>query len=383
MKRFYLLLCFLSLALPMLQAQNNCNRPMSDIEYNQRKNQVMAQSAENQKLNRALQIAQSSCFSSAQVKEISMIFAQDESRIRFAQAAYPNVVDKQNFYDVYDAFTKFSMAIRLYEALQQGNNTPATPNPNTNPVNPTQPNDEDFPELSYPAAELYVGRTGCNNFLSAREFSTQAASLRRMPNEQQRYQAALRFVRNGCLTTEQLMKMATLFSSENNRLELLKQGYRRIYDIGNYQLAVQLLTQPRLQNDFNNFLNQQEDPITPVVVNPNPNPVVTPNPTITPTCNVSDADMAGVVKAIKSESFDDKRVTLLRTIATSNRCFTVNQVRTLMRLFSFEKNRLESAKILYDFTIPEERRNYFSLGSELSFAASRTELNNFINEKQK
>jgi hypothetical protein len=367
----------------MLQAQNNCNRPMSDIEYNQRKNQVMAQSAENQKLNRALQIAQSSCFSSAQVKEISMIFAQDESRIRFAQAAYPNVVDKQNFYDVYDAFTKFSMAIRLYEALQQGNNTPATPNPNTNPVNPTQPNDEDFPELSYPAAELYVGRTGCNNFLSAREFSTQAASLRRMPNEQQRYQAALRFVRNGCLTTEQLMKMATLFSSENNRLELLKQGYRRIYDIGNYQLAVQLLTQPRLQNDFNNFLNQQEDPITPVVVNPNPNPVVTPNPTITPTCNVSDADMAGVVKAIKSESFDDKRVTLLRTIATSNRCFTVNQVRTLMRLFSFEKNRLESAKILYDFTIPEERRNYFSLGSELSFAASRTELNNFINEKQK
>ncbi len=204
-----------------------------------------------------------------------------------------------------------------------------------------------------------------------------------MPNEQQRYQAALRFVRNGCLTTEQLMKMASLFSSENNRLELLKQGYRRIYDIGNYQLAVQLLTQPRLQNDFNNFLNQQEDPITPVVVNPNPNPVVTPNPTISPACNVSDTDMAGVVKAIKSESFDDKRVTLLRTIATSNRCFTVNQVRTLMRLFSFEKNRLESAKILYDFTIPEERRNYFSLGSELSFSTSRTELNNFIAEKQK
>ena len=369
MKRFYLFLCLLALALPVLQAQNNCTRPMSDIEYNQRKNQVMAQSAENQKLNRALQIAQGSCFSSAQVKEISMIFAQDESRIRFAQAAYPNVVDKQNFYDVYDAFTKFSMAIRLYEALQQESNTPATPNPNTNPVNPTQPNDEDFPELSYPAAELYVGRTGCRNFLSAREFNTQAASLRRMPNEQQRYQAALRFVRNGCLTTEQLMKTASLLDSENNRLELLKQGYRRIYDIGNYQLAVQLLTQPRLQNDFNNFLNQQEDPITPVVVNPNPNPVVTPNPTVTPACNVSDAD--------------DKRVTLLRTIATSNRCFTVNQVRTLMRLFSFEKNRLESAKILYDFTLPEERRNYFSLGSELSFSASRTELNNFIAEKQK
>ena len=56
--------------------------------------------------------------------------------------------------------------------------------------------------------------------------------------------------------------------------------------------------------------------------------------------------------------------------------FSTTQVSELMSLFSFESNKVEVAKLLYDKTV--DKQNYGQLSANLNFDTSKEEFKKFM-----
>ena len=82
--------------------------------------------------------------------------------------------------------------------------------------------------------------------------------------------------------------------------------------------------------------------------------------------------------SISSKSFEDTKMTLVKQIG-GNRCFTVDQVKGLMGLFSFEDNKLDLAKFAYDHTY--DIGNYYKVNDVFSFESSVEDLNEYIKSR--
>ena len=91
--------------------------------------------------------------------------------------------------------------------------------------------------------------------------------------------------------------------------------------------------------------------------------------------------MAGspVKDAISKQSFNSTKVTVAKQVIAAKQCFSADQVREIVKLFSFEDSRLEIAKYAYDYCI--EKRNYFKVNDAFSFSSSTEELAKYINSK--
>jgi len=96
-----------------------CNNPMNKADFATAKESIASKSFEDSKLKIAKQITRGNCLSAAQVKQIMQLFSFEESRLDFAKFAYDFTFDKQNYYQVNDAF-QFEMTIEeLDEYLEK------------------------------------------------------------------------------------------------------------------------------------------------------------------------------------------------------------------------------------------------------------------------
>ena len=82
---------------------NSYHQPMSDYDFNQ-----VLQRIRNQwfgKLNTAKDVVNAGYFNAYQVKQVLQIFSYENDRLELAKLSYKNVVDKQNFRQLYDLFS--------------------------------------------------------------------------------------------------------------------------------------------------------------------------------------------------------------------------------------------------------------------------------------
>lgn len=89
-----------------------------------------------------------------------------------------------------------------------------------------------------------------------------------------------------------------------------------------------------------------------------------------------DSDFQEALKSISSKSFEDSKLTLAKQITSSN-CLKCAQIKSIMKLFSFESSRLEYAKFAYKYAF--DKSNYFMLNDVFQFESSIEELNEYIN----
>lgn len=78
---------------------------------------------------------------------------------------------------------------------------------------------------------------------------------------------------------------------------------------------------------------------------------------------------------IESESFSDERLDRARFLA-KDRCFQVSHVLIVLDAFTFQDNRLEMAKYLYNRT--ENKSDYDLVVSSFTFKSDRDELRDYI-----
>ncbi|MCU0447457.1 MAG: DUF4476 domain-containing protein [Microscillaceae bacterium] len=364
MKRSFFLIFGLLMAWDIL-AQNspvlvNCSQPVVNFTFQQRKREIQTQMSDTQRSSVARQFVEGNCLSSVQVKEIADLFQDDYARLEFAKIAYLRTSDRHNFYEVYNAFQYFSTVFILHDYIWEikmrnglGNN-----NPNNN-SNTTL----NFPNLIYPNHLDYTGARRCENPLNDNDFYRAAWEISNLNTENNKIDRMGNLANNNCLTTAQLMRLATLLGNENNRLEFLKRVYNRVYDVGNYAQAVQV---------FSNQSNQQ-NLLAVLGNNPNNNNTWTP-------CALTAQEFADVRQRVSKEPFNNSKLSLAKSLIRIKKCFASQQIKELVKLFTFGKDQMDLAKFAYEFTT--DQQNYYIISDVFTFASDREEFMKFVESKR-
>lgn len=92
---------------------------------------------------------------------------------------------------------------------------------------------------------------------------------------------------------------------------------------------------------------------------------------------VSGSEFTEIKESINSNSFEDTKLSVAKENA-ENKCFSSQQVHDIMKLFSFEKNRLSFAKYAYNYVYDKD--NYYKTYKAFDFESSINELKESINQ---
>lgn len=346
--------------------QTLCTTPVSNTFFQREYGTINSTINANAKLTYAINMASNNCLSSSQIKQITLLFYADQDKLEFAKAAYRNAVDKENFYDVYDAFAYFSSVFRLhdYVTLQRGQNTNFT-------TTTTTITTYDYPNYIYPEFTNYFGVTGCNYPMDEGTFYKTYQSMKFSKITESAKSINIKdFINMNCLSTAQIMKLTSVLSMESFRLEVLKAAYLKAYDRANFGYADQLLTTNTYKVDFNNYINGYSSN----TINSNNNTVVSSN------CTVTMNDMNDIKSSINNASFDNTKITLAKQVLSAKKCFMVSQIKEILQLFSFESSKLEVAKYAYDFC--SDKSNYYQVNDVFSFSSSKDDLTKYVQGRQ-
>jgi hypothetical protein len=94
--------------------------------------------------------------------------------------------------------------------------------------------------------------------------------------------------------------------------------------------------------------------------------------------HIGDDDFARIANAIAGTQYETKKLDTLKVLMANDQ-FATDQVSQLMSLFSFESNKLEVAKLLYDKTV--DKPNYSQLEVNFNFDASKADFRKFMEGK--
>lgn len=157
------------------------------------------------KLRHSLGLAPRRWFSSLQVKSICARLPGDAERLEFATAAFPRVVDPENFYEVYDTFSSFSKVLRLHDRVRP-------------------PHREEPPPPAVPTPVSEADLQAMLKSLRAEAFEdTRLATARQM----------LQVSRKNYLS-RQVLQLVKCFRFEDNRLTVAKLAFDAVLDPENY-----------------------------------------------------------------------------------------------------------------------------------------------------
>lgn len=365
MKKYYLiaLTVFMTLSIGFSQSSSVCRQAMASYPFRQQKIVLKNQISDSQRLNQFKKTASRSCFSSLQVKELAQLFSDEYLRLEFAQIAYRRVVDQDNFYDVYDAFSHFSTAFKLHDyVLTKGQGEVEI----EHPIDPVDIGKElRFPSIEYPSYKNYNGKKNCSYPMAESDFMEIARVVHQTPSENIRLQRLDRVLQQSCLTTAQAMKLATLLSLENNKLSFLKDAYAHVFDAGNYSHTMAVFQYASNRENLLDFLESKgytdeagtEDTM----------------------CKMSDTELATIKKQISKETFSKDKLRMMKTIFRVKKCFvTTQQAKSVIGLVS-SGERLDAAKYMYDYT--SDKDDYYLLKDVMVFIGDKRAFMDFLESK--
>lgn len=346
----------------------NCNAPVSSIAFQQKVSQLSSLKNDQQRLARASEFVETNCLLTYQVKQIAELFGDDITRLSFVENAYRTTFDKENFYDVYDVFAYFSSVMRLHDFISANNQRDNRP-----PVNPSGYNEPvySFPKYNYPSYKIYKETTLCKEPVSDELFLKLISNLLSQPDDEVKVALAVQLAENNCLTVEQIMKVGSLISKEQKRLDYLKRTYNYTYDIGNYEYNDQLFSDATYHDEFKSFVHQQRG---------RGHDQRRDEHSGEPICRVSDQEFADITVSIKNQTFNNTQLNLAKQIVKTKQCFTTLQIKQLIDIFTFEDSKLEMAKYCYPYCT--DRNNYYKINDCFTFSSSVDALTNFISSQQ-
>jgi hypothetical protein len=91
--------------------------------------------------------------------------------------------------------------------------------------------------------------------------------------------------------------------------------------------------------------------------------------------HISDDDFEQLKASLIAVQYETKRMDTIKTLVAGKR-FATSQVSQLMDLFTFESNKLDVAKLLYDRTV--DKYNYGRLASNFNFDARKEDFKKFM-----
>jgi hypothetical protein len=90
------------------------------------------------------------------------------------------------------------------------------------------------------------------------------------------------------------------------------------------------------------------------------------------------ADYLSVIKSLESKDFDDSKMTQAKQILQSN-CMSSEQIRDLLKVFTYEDDKLEMAKYAYSHC--SNPQNYWKVNDAFEYETTIEELDEFLQTK--
>jgi len=310
---------------------------MTERDFQSAKQRMQMNSRNLNTFQSAMDIGRMYCLSSSQARDISNFLANDRDKYDFLKSAFPNIIDKENFTDVMDAFRLMSTAFKLYHttlgtAFSQ-NNTPI-PSSSQNP--------------------------NCQRAMDMSSFQNLSRQISSLQDDRTKASAILNIAPNQCMMTNQIAQLTNFIRDENIKVDVLKRLTPYVFDIENYAQVASSLSSNNRQI-FLSFLQ-----------NPNGTSNNIPNSAVT------EVEFGNFLSALKFQSFEKDKENYIKTYM-KNAYLSTNQIKTVINLLSYDSSKLEIAKLLFDNCV--DKQNYFKVAETLQFSSSKTDLNDYVKSK--
>lgn len=344
MKYLIILIAFSSFS---LNAQD-CNIQASNEQFQIAYSVMAGQSNDQNKLNNGITSFSQHCFTANQIKLMAMLFQDEQIRLDFCKMAYPRTFDRDNFYDVYDAFQTFSHALKLYNYVQNYSETAPLEQIPTNIV-------LTYPNYIYPDYNGYHGLSGCTEPVNNQFFDELAQTLSTYQSDDELLHATDVLLKDVCLSITQAMKLGSFFKSEILRMTFFKNTFPALFDQENYGSVQQCFSGESLKKEWTAYCL--------VILYPKP------------LCTVTEEGLKNMIKRIDDANFADDQLAIVRLL-NKDWCFSTAQVKRIMEEFSFPENKLDAAEILYEKCT--DKQNYSQLAGSFSFPSYEEDFRKLI-----
>ena len=353
-----------------------------------------------------------------QLQDACHYLYSDQKKYELGVAAYPNIIDKDNFFNIYDAFTKFSWAIKLYHNTQEKQQLTAL---ETNyQLNVEQDNSAIY-DLLIQKGDLLLSE---NQFDDAILIYQQALEIK--PSDQgaiakidhveaikQELSAILEAESQLNSQFDALIHNGDVFLSANQvddaitmyeQAMALKPGdesvYLRIKEANNWKTElsgmVEEENQKRSQYDFlmqkgeifvssNKFddaisVYQQASAIFPEEQMPyikieEANRIKQELANANSVCVTGESEFKSILTSIDDQTFADDQMEMAKKYI-QKKCFTIEQMKAITPIFSMDVDKLEMIKYMYDYSYQQNR--FYEFRGLLTFNSTQKELDEFL-----
>jgi Domain of unknown function (DUF4476) len=96
-----------------------CTSAMLSTDFDRARKSIEAKSFTEEQMTICTQVIKANCFSVKQVLSLMEIFTYEESKLSVAKLAYPKTIDKNNYYQINDAFSYSSTVEALNKFMEE------------------------------------------------------------------------------------------------------------------------------------------------------------------------------------------------------------------------------------------------------------------------
>lgn len=372
--------------------------------------------------NYAIQYFMTEHATTIQLRDACHYLYSDQKKYELCLAAFPNIVDKDHFYDIYDAFSTFSYAIRLYHNTQEKEQLLLLQNEYQLGSERDQNaifdlliqkgdillSNNQFDEATViyeQALEIKPGNQVAISKLNAVEaIQEELAAI-----IEAEHQLNLQF--DGHIQQGDILLSANQVEAaieQYERAMALKPGdqtaYLRIREANNWKLELSAMVaeENRKKTEYE-FLMQKGDIFVSSGRLDDAIAVYQQASTIIPSeqmpyirieevhrlrqdlinassiCLTTAGEFSNFKTSIEAQSFSDDQLDMAKTIIRKN-CLSIEQMKEIATIFRMDDDKLEIITYMYDYT--DQPGRFYEFRSLLRFSSTQTELDEFLLSRQ-
>lgn len=296
-----------------------------------------------------------------QLQDVCFYLDNDQEKYRLCVAAYPNIIDKDNFINIYNTFSLFSNAIKLYRDTQAKDDLLAAQY--NYELDLEQDKNAKFDLLMH-QGDVFLS---VNKFEDAISSYQQAMALKPdNPSPRMRIEEARKWQRElDNLNNEQHNHNYVKFEA------LIQQGDHllayELFDeaIASYEQAMALMPGDQTAYARIKEANRRKDEysyeeIIEIVDSP---------------CVTGESEFAYIKSTVESQSFTDEKMEMAKN-QISNNYLSMEQMMELVPMFSMDDDKLELIKFMYGYAMyPGEMYLFRDL---LTFSGTKEKFDKFL-----
>jgi Domain of unknown function (DUF4476) len=337
----------------------NCSTPVSDNLLSNIQNQILSAATTTLALQKGREVAQSNCYTSLQAKDIIQLYLQDVHKTEIAKLIYSNVIDKHNFFTIYEVYTN---APALASLAQFVSNYTLQQTAGASIV-------FDKSNVLLPEYDRYTGiKIENQQPLTTNAFAQLLISINNT-NPYIQLQNAITTDPAKYYSVAQVMEIAMLFQNEEMRLNVLQHYVTQSIDIFNYPFALQLLNTLANKNIYQQSIYSY--------LKNNGTGSSSNNGSFSCRNIITDAEAVNIKNSLEKIKFASTKSKQYKAVLR-NKCLTTSQIKMLVLLFN-NTERLDLVKYSYDYC--SDAQNYYKLSDVLIYDTDIEAFSNFLLSK--